>query len=64
MQRKYIQEPFLFEGGFFYDGGDGEADVDKDRKKSKSLWCTYEEDEPCGPSCTFQKFPKDKARTK
>jgi len=55
---KRIIEPLLLEGG------DDVENIDRDKKKSKALWCNHEEDEPCGPQCVFQKFPKDKTNDK
>jgi hypothetical protein len=46
---KKINEPMLQ-----FDGGDADyISPDKDKVKSKSLWCSHDDDEPCGPSCTF-----------
>lgn len=50
-------------GEVMYDGGET-TNVDRDRVKSKSLWCNHDDEEPCTASCTFQRFPKDKANTK
>ena len=45
-----------------YLGGEiTEENIDRDRVKSKSIWCNHDDEEPCTASCTFQKFPKDKA---
>lgn len=42
-------------GELMYDGGDKtkETNPDRDRVKSKSLWCNHDDEEPCTASCTF-----------